>query len=107
MLFFILLFYLLFLSFFNLYFFNLNVVVVCLFAPVRALSIQYNTIQYKHEYYYSGVNPVEFRGHSKPLNKFDSNLKNCNKNINITRPELFEWAISDNKELNSIDSIEF
>ena len=24
----------------------------------------YNTIQYKSEYYYSGINPVEFRGHS-------------------------------------------
>ena len=24
---------------------------------------KYNTIQYKHEYYYSGINPVEFRGH--------------------------------------------
>ena len=23
----------------------------------------YNTIQYKNEYYYSGINPVEFRGH--------------------------------------------
>ena len=27
-------------------------------------SIQYNTIQYKHEYYYSGINLVEFRGHN-------------------------------------------
>ena len=26
-----------------------------------------NTIQYKHEYYYSGINPLEFRGHSKRL----------------------------------------
>ena len=25
---------------------------------------KYNTIQYKNEYYYSGINPVEFRGHS-------------------------------------------
>ena len=24
-----------------------------------------NTIKYKHEYYYSGINPVEFRGLSK------------------------------------------
>ena len=24
----------------------------------------YNTIQYKNEYYYSGINPIEFRGHS-------------------------------------------
>ena len=24
-------------------------------------TIQYNTIQYKHDYYYSGINPVEFR----------------------------------------------
>ena len=24
-----------------------------------------HTIQYKHEYYHSGINPVEFRGHSK------------------------------------------
>ena len=23
----------------------------------------YNTIQYKHEYYYSGINPIEFRSH--------------------------------------------
>ena len=25
-----------------------------------------NTIQYKNEYYYSGINPVEFRGHNLP-----------------------------------------
>ena len=25
-------------------------------------NLQYNTIQYKNEYYYSGINPVEFRG---------------------------------------------
>ena len=25
--------------------------------------VSYNTIQYKNEYYYSGINPVEFRGH--------------------------------------------
>ena len=28
-------------------------------------ELKYNKIQYKHEYYYSGINPVEFRGHSK------------------------------------------
>ena len=28
---------------------------------------KYNRIQYKHKYYYSGINPVEFRGHSKSL----------------------------------------
>ena len=27
----------------------------------------YNTIQYKHEYFYGGINPVEFRGYSKRL----------------------------------------
>ena len=26
-------------------------------------SLKYNKIQYKNEYYYSGINPVEFRGH--------------------------------------------
>ena len=26
-------------------------------------TIQYNTIQYKNEYYYSGINPVEFQSH--------------------------------------------
>ena len=30
-------------------------------------SSSYNTIQYKHEYYYSGINPVEFRGHRKGM----------------------------------------
>ena len=25
----------------------------------KATTIQYNTIQYKHNYYYSGINPVE------------------------------------------------
>ena len=29
--------------------------------------VLYNTIQYKYEYYYSGINPIEFRGHSKRL----------------------------------------
>ena len=28
---------------------------------------EHNTIKYKQEYYYSGINPVEFRGHSKCL----------------------------------------
>ena len=27
------------------------------------ILLSYNTIQYKHEYYYSGINSVEFRGH--------------------------------------------
>ena len=31
----------------------------------RMVDPVYNTIQYKNEYYYSGINPVEFRGHSK------------------------------------------
>ena len=25
-------------------------------------------MKYKYEYYYSGINPVEFRSHSKPFN---------------------------------------
>ena len=29
--------------------------------------IPYNTIQYKYEYHYSGINPVEFLGHSRRL----------------------------------------
>ena len=39
----------------------------CTFKPTTL----YNTIQYKHEYYYSGTNPVEFRGpmiRSRPYN---------------------------------------
>ena len=28
-------------------------------------TIQYNTIQYKNEYYYSGINPIEFLGHNE------------------------------------------
>ena len=37
--------------------------------------VLYNTIQYKNEYYYSGINPVEFRGHSKT-----SSIKTIMKN---------------------------
>ena len=33
--------------------------------PVTSLLSFRNTIKYKHEYYYSGINPVEFRGLSK------------------------------------------
>ena len=35
--------------------------------PNFCLSVCSSIIQYKHEYYYSGINPVEFRGHSKRL----------------------------------------
>ena len=37
------------------------------------MIIQYNT-QYKNEYYYSGINPVDFRGHNNDDNK-DDDLK--------------------------------
>ena len=30
--------------------------------PSAQEGSRYNTIQYKNEYYYSGINPVEFRG---------------------------------------------
>ena len=30
-------------------------------------TIQYNTIQYKDKYHYSGVNPVKFRGYSNAI----------------------------------------
>ena len=33
------------------------------YNTIQYNTIQYNTIQVKHEYNYSGVNPVEFRGH--------------------------------------------
>ena len=36
-------------------------------ASIQTLVSAAYTIQYKHEYYYSGINPVEFRGHSKRL----------------------------------------
>ena len=35
-----------------------------LIGMFRQLII-YKKIQYKNEYYYSGINPIEFRGHSK------------------------------------------
>ena len=35
---------------------------VCMDWPLLLSLIQ---IQYKHEYYYSGINPAELRGHSK------------------------------------------
>ena len=35
------------------------------YNTIQYNTIQYNTIQYKHEHYYSGINPVEFRGHIK------------------------------------------
>ena len=35
------------------------------YNKIQYNTIKYNTIQYKNEYYYSGINPVEFRGHSK------------------------------------------
>ena len=35
--------------------------------PMQYNTIQYNTIQY--EYYYSGINPVEFRGHNKEMSR--------------------------------------
>ena len=37
---------------------------------------KYNTIQYKNEYYYSGINPVEFRGHIKTVNCLLQEIKN-------------------------------
>ena len=41
-----------------------NCFVFCLFViTIQYKTKQYNTILYKHEYYYSGINPVEFRGH--------------------------------------------
>ena len=35
------------------------------YNTIQYNTIQDNTIQYKHDYYYSGINPVEFRSHSK------------------------------------------
>ena len=36
-------------------------------GPLKGLTTEtkviYNLIQYKHEYYYSGINAVEFGGH--------------------------------------------
>ena len=29
-----------------------------------------DTIQYKNEYYYSGINPVEFRGHMSDVSRY-------------------------------------
>ena len=29
----------------------------------NTIQYKYNTIQYKNEYYYSGIHPIEFRGH--------------------------------------------
>ena len=43
-------------------------------------TIQYNTIQYKYEYYYSGINPIEFRGPSK-RRSFWKITNNCNWSI--------------------------
>ena len=34
------------------------------YNTIQYNTIQQNTIKYKYEYYYSGINPVEFRGHS-------------------------------------------
>ena len=36
-----------------------------LFIKKRLFNQTIHTIQYKHEYYYSGINPVEFRDHSR------------------------------------------
>ena len=33
------------------------------YNTIQYNTIQYSTIQYKYKYYYSGINPVEFRGH--------------------------------------------
>ena len=38
--------------------------VVMMLVGVCGGVIQYNTLQYKHEYYYSGINPAEFQCHS-------------------------------------------
>ena len=37
--------------------------------------VSHNTIQYKNEYYYSGINPVEFRGHSSYMGELISESK--------------------------------
>ena len=38
------------------------------YSTIQYKTIQNNTIQCKNEYYYSGINPVEFRGHSMIMN---------------------------------------
>ena len=43
---------------------------------IGSVLVVYNKIQYKHKCYYSGINPVEFRGHSKRLI-----IKNIVKNL--------------------------
>ena len=32
---------------------------------IFTLTTYYNTLQYKHKFYFSGINPVEFKVHSK------------------------------------------
>ena len=36
-------------------------------------------IQYKHEYYYSGINPVEYRGHNKKQKNLTNRSQKCHK----------------------------
>ena len=47
--------------------------------------MQYNAIQYKHEYYDSGLNPVEFRSHQTHCFEcaFELRAKNHSKNVLI------------------------
>ena len=35
----------------------------CWVGVLKEMDGWVGTIRYKHEYYYSGINPVEFRGH--------------------------------------------
>ena len=42
--------------------YGVNVIII-IFVFLLYCLVLYNTIQYKNEYYYSGINPVEFRSH--------------------------------------------
>ena len=50
------------------------------FKYYKTIQIQYNKIEYKYESYYSGINPVEFRGHIDVL-KWLLSFTDINKNV--------------------------
>ena len=45
--------------------FNVPFFILSCYYNSQLHLLLYNTIQYKNEHYYSGINPIEFRGHSK------------------------------------------